>query len=73
MRVVKTSQWMKTIGVGRMSASDVKEGHEQELVYNAEETLIVSGFLSVCAIFKWREVNWVAIAHGKRRYTLRNS
>ena len=53
--MVKDEQWMKTIGVGRVSPSEVKEGHDALLLYNKPAMNAVMGFLVVCAKLGWRD------------------
>ena len=55
--MIKDEQWMKTIGVGRVSPSEMKEGDESPLLYNTPAMEAVMGFLVTCAKLGWRDFN----------------
>jgi len=72
--VVKPSQWMKHIGVGRISPSRTKEGHEQVLLFNKDEARIMMSFLDMCTFFEWEDIDRIAVTRvcdSPRRYAFR--
>ena len=57
-KVIKPSQWMKTIGVGRMGDCYVKKGHENKLVFNKHDMARLVFFIEVCMKLGWQDDNW---------------
>lgn len=71
--MVKDEQWMKTVGVGRVSPGGVKEGHEQPLLFNKPAMKATMGFLVVCAKLGWRDFEmhtYVMSGESKERYMI---